>query len=165
MIYSIRHYYSDEKWGAIMAFVVALLVLTIALRLRLKSRTDPFVRGLTTGLLVVSILLLGLGTGSFVYNTQQITATATRIRQSEHMLQQQELVRMERVMNVTFPAAFLAFAILLLVALLVIRFAGNAYWKGMGSALLLLVILLIISDSYSWRRNKAYQQKIAQVHG
>lgn len=167
MIQSIRQYYIDEQSGAVRALLVAILVLTIALLLRLKFRTHPFVKGLTTGLLVVSILLLGLGMGSFVYNNRRIANTAKLPRQSEQVLQKQELARMGRVINVTFPAAFLAFAVLLLVALLVIRLAANPYWKGIGSALLLLVILLIISDSFSWQRNKAYGQKIAhvQAHG
>jgi 4-amino-4-deoxy-L-arabinose transferase-like glycosyltransferase len=161
LLEQIRQYYADEKSGAVYALAAGFIFLSVSAWLWLRFSSNQLSRGLATGFIFAGVLLLVMGIGSIFYNNNKIKGTEKMQAVSERSLQQSEILRMDKVMNVTFHYAFIVFAILMVLALIIILFGRNEYWKGIGIVLMLLVAMVIISDSFSMQRNKAYQQKIS----
>ncbi len=166
----IRQYYIDEKQGVIYATITGFIFLLVSAFIWLKFSENPLSKGIATGFFFIAVLLLVISVSSSIYNNKKIAAISqlyaqsrSSPQQSESSLQQSEIARMEKVMNVTFKYAFISFSALMLLALAIILFSNNYYWKGIGISLMLLTALLIISDSFSMQRNKAYQQTIISL--
>ncbi len=163
MLEHIRQYYTDEKGGALYAVIAGFLFILISTFLWLRFSENPLSKGIATGFIFIGALLLVMSVATSVYNNKKIEGTKELRSASDLSLQQSEISRMEKVMNVTFKYAFISFTLLMLVALSIILVSKNYYWKGIGISLMLLVALTIISDSFSMQRNKAYQQKILSL--
>lgn len=163
MINYMRQYYLDERSGALYALLAGIIYLAAGLWLWNTFAGNALSRGMATGFLVSSVLLLALSVGSYFYNSNKLAFTEARRGEPEQVLQQEELARMDKVMRVTFPNAFRTFAALMVAALVIIIFTRSEYWKGVGIALMLLTALLIISDSFSQQRNQTYQQQVTDL--
>ncbi len=163
MINYMRQYYLDERSGALYAVLAGIVYLVAGLWLWNAFAGNALSRGMATGFLFSSALLLALSAGSYFYNSNKLALTEARSGEQERVLQQEELARMDKVMRVTFPNAFRTFAVLMVAALAIIVFTRGEYWKGIGIALMLLTALLIISDSFSQQRNRAYQQQVTDL--
>jgi phosphatidylserine synthase len=160
MIALIQQYYIDERNGAIPAFIAAFIFLILGCICLFKFSANPLSKGMGTGFLIMVALLITLGISSTIFNNNKLAHLKTIQTQSEQSLQQSEIQRMDKVMNITFKYAFITFAVLMAAGLCIILFVKNEYWKGMGIALMALVLLAIISDSFSMQRNGRYQQEI-----
>lgn len=155
----IRQYYLGERAIAQPAFIVAGAVLLIAL-LCLKNAANPVAKGMGTGLLIVCALLVTVGVSAMIYNGKKLETLPEPTTTTEAALQQTELDRMDKVMNVTFRSAFITFTVLMLAAMLVILLTKNDYWRGMAIALMILVALATIGDSFNARRCGLYLEAV-----
>lgn len=156
MLEHIRQYYIDEKGLSIPAFAAAATVLALAAFLLVKHAAHPLARGMGTGLVVAGVLLTVAGFSARNFNEKKLKELTARVAVPELELQQSEVARMDKVMNVTFRYAFIAFVVLMLAAMLWIMLTKSAYWRGMGVALMILVALATIGDSFNAYRNARY---------
>lgn len=163
MINYMRQYYLDERSGALYALLAGIVYLVAGMWLWNTFAGNALSRGMATGFLFSSVLLLALSVGSYFYNSNKLALIEARSGEPEGVLQQEEMARMDKVMRVTFPNAFRTFAVLIALALGVVLFVKNEYWRGVGIALMLLTMLLIISDSFSEQRNRIYQQRVKEL--
>ena len=69
---------------------------------------------------------------------------------------------MEKVMNVTFRYAFIAFATITTILIWITVFTKSYYWKGFSIAFILLVLILLIFDTYNSKRNAAYFELVKE---
>ena len=157
-----RQYYLGERGIALPAFIAAGAVLLIAL-LCFKNAANPVAKGMGTGLLIVCALLITLATSALLVNGKMLATLPDPATTNERALQQSELQRMDKVMNVTFHYAFIAFVVLMLGAMLAILLTKNDYWRGMAIALMVLVALATVADSFNARRCRLYVEAV-QAH-
>ena len=160
MIEYMRQYYLDERNGGIYALAAGVIYVVVGAWLWNVFAGNALCRGMAMGFLVSSVLALAIGAGSYFYNSNKLTETEVRRGESEQLLQREEVARMDKVLRVTFPNAFRTFAVLMAIALSTIIFNKNEYWKGIGIALMVLTTLLVVFDSFSQQRNRAYQVRI-----
>ncbi|WP_429933924.1 hypothetical protein [Chryseobacterium sp. MIQD13] len=162
MIEYIHQYYSDEKQGAVYALIASVVLLISGIFIWLKFSDNQMSKGIAVGFLVISMLLLGGAISTISYNNRKLAAVENLKDKSEAELQRDEVQRMDKVMNVTFRYAFISFAVLMGVAVLMIIILPNEFWKGISISLMILVCLLIISDSFSKQRNQIYFDMISK---
>lgn len=160
MIEQMQQYYQDEKAGAFIAFIAAAILLIAGGVIWFKFNDNPLSKGIAVGFIAIAILLEIGGIVTTNYNNQKLADLQEIKIEDPNSLRQSELERMEKVMNGTFRNAFIAFAVLMILALVIIIFTKNYFWKGIGISFMILVALLIISDSFSMKRNKEYQEAI-----
>lgn len=117
---------------------------------------DIIVTLVLIGLLAVEVLPIVAGFATRNSNERKLHELRTQSTLSETQLQQNELERMDKAMNTTFRYAFIAFVVLMVAAMLWIALTQNAYWRGMGIALMILVGLLTTGGSFNAFRNARY---------
>ncbi len=83
-----------------------------------------------------------------------------RIDETELELQQSEIGRMEKVMNVSFRYAFLGFACFITILAWLMVAIPSYFWKGFFIGLLFLVLLILIADTYNSKRNDEYLESL-----
>jgi hypothetical protein len=160
MLHHIRQYYLDEKGNAVPVFIAAAICLLIGGLLMFKYSGNALAKGMGTGFLIIAVLMLGLGVSSILFNNTKLAALTERAATSEHDLRESELQRMDKVMDGTFRYAFITFGVLMMVAMGVIIGTKSDHWRGLGIALMVLVALAVVFDSFNLRRNREYQATI-----
>lgn len=160
MIELLRQYYLDEKGISGPAFIAATLSILLAALLLLRYSTHPVAKGMGTGLIGVGVLLFVIAFSARVFNQRKLDELGSRAFVPELELQQSEVARMEKVMNMTFRYAFVSFAAIMLAAMVWILLTKSPYWRGMGIAVMILVALATIGDSFNAYRNARYLETV-----
>lgn len=163
MLDHIRQYYLDEKSNAIPAFIAAAVMLLLGLLLFFKYGSNAVAKGMGTGFLVVAVLGLVMGFSATAFNNKKLAELETRTTTNDQELRTSELQRMDKVMNVTFRYAFIAFGVLMMAAMLLIIFTKSDYWRGIGIGLMVLVALAVVFDSFNMKRNREYAATITAL--
>lgn len=160
MIQQILNYYHDEKHGSVIAVVAGIILfLSAALIWKLFSE-NPIAKGLSTGFFTTGSLVLIIGISGVFYNNGKIRSVELLKDQKEQSLQQNEITRMDKVMNKTFKYAFITFGILMAAAMALTLITTSWYWKGLGIALIFFIALITLSDTFSMHRNGNYLETI-----
>ena len=156
MIELLRQYYLDEKGISGPAFTAAILSLLLAVLLLLRHSAHPVAKGMGTGLIGVGVLLFVIAFTARTFNQRKLDELGSRTSVPELELQQSEVTRMEKVMNVAFRYAFVSFAAIMLAAMVWILLTNSAYWRGIAIAVMILAALATIGDSFNAYRNARY---------
>ncbi|RQO30823.1 hypothetical protein DBR32_08870 [Taibaiella sp. KBW10] len=164
MLERMHQYYIDEKSVFAYALGAGILFLLIGFCLWQKFSINPISKGLGTGLLIAGLLLVVGSFSTRYYNEKKISELSVHKGVNEIQLRQSEIQRMDKVMNQTFKYAFITFTVLIISLVLFIVFSKSYYWKGFSMAMMLLVVLLLISDTYSAQRNAAYQEYLKSTN-
>ncbi|WP_200974826.1 hypothetical protein [Echinicola sp. 20G] len=156
MVEEIHNYYTAEKVGIPYVVLTGILLVVAAILILFKASAHPLSKGLSTGLLISGVLLIIIILSNKYYNDRMIKKLPDRIHETESELQQSEIQRMEKVMNISFRYSFLGFAGFITILTWLMVITSSYFWKGFFIGLLFLVLPILIADTYNSKRNKEY---------
>lgn len=160
MIEEIHNYYTAEKAGVPYVVLAGIFLVGAGILILFKASAHPISKGLATGLLISGVLLIVIILSNRYYNDRMIKKLPNRIDETELELQQSEIQRMEKVMNVSFRYAFLGFAGFITILAWLMVGTPSYFWKGFFIGLLFLVLPILIADTYNSKRNKEYLESV-----
>jgi|GEM_PF-1466135 len=160
MIEEIHNYYTAEKAGVPYVVLAGILLVGAGILILFKASAHPISKGIATGFLISGGLLIVIILSNKYYNDMMIKELPNRIDETELELQQSEIGRMEKVMNVSFRYAFLGFACFITILAWLMVAIPSYFWKGFFIGLLFLVLLILISDTYNSKRNDEYLESL-----
>lgn len=163
MLQHIYQYYTDEKSGFAYALSAGIIFLLIGLLFWMKFSANPISKGLGTGLAIAGAILIIGSFSTQYYNNKQIQSLSQRRTETELQLQQSEMQRMDKVMNVTFRYAFITFGVLITSLILIVIISKSCYWKGFCFAFIFLVLFVLIADTYNSKRNAEYFKIVKEL--
>lgn len=130
MIEEIHNYYTAEKAGVLYVVFTGILIACAGLLILIKASTHPVSKGLATGLLISGVLLIIIILSNKYYNDLKLKELPNRRLETEEELQRSEMLRIDKVLNISFRYAFLGFAVCLTFLVWIIIISQSYFWKG-----------------------------------
>jgi len=151
----IEKYFTAERWYCAGGIAISITAMAFAAYFLLKVK-DPYYSGMAWSLLVISLLFLTVCVGVFVRSPKDIIRVTKYVQTSSPLLQNEELPRMEKVMN-SFKVIMIVEVTLIVLSVALLFFAplGPTY-RGVFSGILVMAVLLLCFDYLADVRGQVY---------
>jgi hypothetical protein len=161
----IDEYFAAEKQDNFQMLLIAAAGIAMAVFLLIAFDDSVYV-GLSVGLLIVMITAGTLSYKAYNRSDKQRTDIVKKLSTNPLVIQQEEIPRVEQVVEKTFPLRqWIEIAMVLVGAILAVYFwprEEQHFWSGLGLALVVQGLLLITLDSLALKRAKGYLASLRQ---
>jgi uncharacterized membrane protein HdeD (DUF308 family) len=154
----IEKYFMDEKQESLIFLVIGIVAVVSAIVFMLIWKTS-FFKGMAVPLIAVGILQAVVGWTVYKRSDSQRIDNVYAYDMDPAKLRNQEVPRMEGVMKNFMIYRYVEIALIIAGIILFFVFRGNpekAFWYGLGIALAIQSVLMLIADFFAEKRGHFY---------
>lgn len=160
----ITTYFTEEKIESLFFIIIGLIAVFLALVFLFLIKYS-FFKGLAFPLLLIGLIQLIVGTTVYFRSAKDIIRVEQIIKNEPQKIQNEELPRMETVMQ-NFTIYKIIEIILLLTGGILFAFFYNSsqtFWKGLGLGLIMQAGIMLTLDIVAEKRGKTYIQHLSNL--
>jgi drug/metabolite transporter (DMT)-like permease len=157
----LQTYFTAEKNLGYFLIPVGIALITFAVYLWI-SHKSPLGYGMLIPMLLIGILGIGIGIGLSYQSQQRLTVLPQSYQADQKAFIEQELPRMEKVMQ-NFTRLKMSWAIIIIIGLLFIFFIKKDWLSGISLSLILICAIFLIVDTLAERRAEIYIEQIKMI--
>jgi hypothetical protein len=128
----------------------------------LKAESGGFAWGIAIPSFLFGLVLIGAGAGVAWRTGGQVAEIRSGYEKDLTVMVGKELPRMEKV-NANFRTTFYAFGALALLGLVLHYLAGPSWGRGLGTMLILVGALGLLTDGFAERRAEPYTAALEEI--
>ncbi len=163
MIELMHQYYQSERNTAYLAAAIGMVFFAASFILFQYFGNDRLIKGLSYAFFGASLFFITAGVPVAIHNKRKMMEVKLS-PQTNMELHQSEIERMGLVITTGYRSALILFSTLVICGLAIILISPNDLWKGVGLGLLIIGTTGHSIESFSMKKNKAYQQKIEPIN-
>ena len=159
ILQSLGTYASAQKWVAINFIILGSVLLILAGIFAIFIAKSPMASGMKWGSLATGILIIIGGFSYFNFNEKTKQESTAIYQKDAREFLKYEHERMEKV-DKGFITYQLSFAIFVLVAIAIIVFSHSSLAKGIGMAVAILFLGLLVVEGFSHQSITKYAKEL-----